>query len=657
MRSAPGQTAPQARPASGSTASQNMRTVPGNNTTVNRNTIPQRQVVNRVPAPTGSNGSTRNGTAKKIRTRRSPVKAILITLSIIIVLTASGFIALGFYVSSLDTIFPNVWTDGINLSGLTVNEATAHLIREGYENNAEGISATVIFPDDTSFSVTGNEVGLSFSAAEAAAAAFEFGRDGTFFANELQFINSLLDRTDLSNLSTPEFDYSILRSLAAESTETFNKTLFNSSLDHGESYITLIRGTGLQPAIENEVFDLALHTLNQAISEHDDLTVEYVPETNAGDSVASQINELQMLFDEIHKEPVSAHIMFVDDELVITESSNGLTFDFEAAVEMLREAMHGFPVTIPLEVLYPEYSTEEVRGWIFRDVLATSTTREQSGNANRLRNIELAAEKINNTVLNPGDEFSFNRIVGQRTAAAGFREANTIVGGIFEPGIGGGICQVSSTIHDAVVHTHLKVTERSPHGLRISYMPIAEEGLIIGDTNNSVGGRRFANDAMVNWGSNDYRFVNNTDFPIKVEAKVNGRNLTITLHGTNLDDTVIKVETVILSITPFNTVDVLTDTLPIGESRQMQGSAGISGYRAETFQLLFDANGELISRTSLGISRYNMQPRRIEVGTMPPDTPVGGGGGEVGGGPVGGPGEGPPPGGGTDDDTGTGGTP
>jgi len=602
-----------------------------------RNSAPYNTGINRNPAQPESKGKAKSSATKPVVRKKSPVKAILITLMIIVVLAAGSFVALGFYVDSLDTIFPNVWADGINVSGLTLQEAIAHMIYVGYENNAEGISATVVFPDGSSFTVTGDEVGLSLNAAEAAAIAFAFGRDETFFRNEMTYIRSLFDRTDLRDLSTPDFDDSVIRLLAAEYTEQFNRTLIGSTLDRNENYITVTRGTGLHPAVESSVVTLAISTLNQAISEHDNLSARYEPETNANESVDLQILELQMIFDEIHEDPVSAQVMYVDDELIITESTYGLTFDFELAVGNLREASIGFPVTIPMIVLPPEYTQEEVRGWIFRDVLGESTTRELSGNSNRLRNIQLSADKINGTVLNPGDEFSFNGIVGQRTVAAGFREANTIVGGIFEPGIGGGICQVSSTIHDAVLHTHLKITERSPHGLRIAYMPRDE---VSGEENNPVGSR-FANDAMVNWGTNDYRFVNNTDFPVRIEATVSGRNLTIKLIGTKLDDTEIKIETVVLSTIPFGTVEVPTDTLPVGERRQMQGSSGQAGYRAETFQLLFSANGELISRTSLGISRYSAQPRRIEVGVMeaPPQT----GGGEYGG--ITPPGGGTPPGG------------
>jgi len=568
------------------------------------------------------NSNTKKSTTRTIK-KNTPVKAILITLMIIVILAASSFIVLGFYVDSLDTIFPNVWADGVNVSGMTLQDAVAHLIYVGYEDNAEGISATVIFPDNTSFSITGNDVGLSFNAMEAALAAFAFGRDDTFFRNEIQYIRSLFERTELNDLSTPVYDDSFIRLLAAEYTERFNTTLFNSSLVPNNEYITIIRGSGLHPAIEENVHSLAINTLRQAISTHDNITVRYSPEENAGDSIEAQIYELQLLFDEIHDDAISAQ--WDVDTLSATTSSNGRTFDLEQAISSLRNAANGQRIIVEIETLEPEYTKEFFESVIFAHKLSDSTTREASGNSNRLGNIQLAANKINGTVINPGNEFSFNEIVGRRTVAAGFRAANTIRNGIFEPGIGGGICQVSSTLHDAVLHTSLEVVERTPHGLRIAYMPVGDEGTVLGNADDvaAVGGRRFANDAMVNWGTNDYRFKNNTDFPIKIVATVSGRNLTIELWGTRLnenneeDKSYFVVETVILERFQSGTTEQLADWLPEGTREVHEGAKGQFGYRVETFKLHFSEDGELLSRTEISRRRYNAQSQIILIGTAP----------------------------------------
>jgi len=551
----------------------------------------------------------------------------LITLLVLVVLAASGFVALGFYVDSLDTIFPNVWAEGFNVSGLTLQEAIYLLKNEGYENNADGISITVVFPDDTSFSVTGNEVGLSFNASEAAAAAFAFGREDSFFENEITFIRSLFDRTELNDLSTPDYDDNIIRSLAAEYTQQFNTTVFSGSLDRNDEYITVTRGTGLHSAREDVVISLALETLSQAISEHSELRVYYSPEEDIEDSVESQIRELRELFEYIHDDAVSAQ--WDVETLSATASSPGRTFDLERAIADLQSAASGGTVVIHIEELEPALTQEFFESLLYAHLLAGSTTRELSGNSNRLRNIQVAAGKIDGIILNPGDVFSFNETVGRRTVANGFRMANVIRNGVFEESIGGGICQVSSTLHDAVLHTHLEVVERYAHGLRIAYMPVAKEGFISDKSEDGetwvkqVGGRRFANDAMVSWGTNDYKFKNNTDFPLRIDAKVNGRDLVIELWGTNLDEdfnedeSYIVIETVILGTFQSGTVEMESESLPIGTRVVRQGASGQTGFRAETFKLHFSADGELLSRTSLGTNRYNAQNKIILIGTAP----------------------------------------
>ncbi|MDR2571601.1 MAG: hypothetical protein LBD23_15095, partial [Oscillospiraceae bacterium] len=140
------------------------------------------KISNTAAAPRGNvtaAGGAKNAAQKPKKKRKSHILTIVIIVLVIALGFSAFFISLGFYVDSLDTIFPNVWAEGIKLSGMTIDEAIDMLIAEGYESNAEGISATVAFPDGDSFSVTGEEVGLSFDARDAALAAFAIGRNGT----------------------------------------------------------------------------------------------------------------------------------------------------------------------------------------------------------------------------------------------------------------------------------------------------------------------------------------------------------------------------------------------------------------------------------------------------------------------------------------------
>jgi hypothetical protein len=415
-----------------------------------------------------------------------------------------------------------------------------------------------------------------------------------------------------------------VRTLAAEYTYNFNITLFDSNLEITNEGITIVKGTGLKAAGEDEVFYFAISTLLRAVEENNHLTAYYIPEAIIEDGV-----DLSLLFETIHLDPVSSTLNL--ETLLATESSEGRTFDLDEAKEKLANATNGMTIVIPIYILEPEITQEEMQERLFRDVLSESTTSLSNNTSNRIANVTRAAEEIDGTILNPGDTFSFNEVVGQRTRERGFREANVIINGVFTPGLGGGICQVSSTLHDAVLHTHLRVVERRPHGLRIAYMPRDEY-------DDSI--RRFANDATVSWGTTDYKFQNNLDYPVKIEAYVRGLFLTVRLHGTNLDGSYIKTETVVLGTTQFVTEERHSDEHDIGFRSVMDGSRGQNGYRAEVFKRHYSAEGELLSRERVGTSTYRAQNRIYIVGTRVPEPVWDGGGTYYGGTGDGGTGDG-----------------
>ena len=544
------------------------------------------------------NGDTKKPTSKEpAKKSKTGVKAAVIILSVIIVGFIALVVSLGYYVSSLDTIFPNVWVDGVKVSDMTVAEAAGALIDGGYESSADGISITMIFPDETTFTVTGVEVGLSLDANEAAVAAFAFGRGGSFFEKEISYIKALYNRTELTGLSSPKYDDSIIRELTSEYVHNFNETLFDNNLEVTEESITIVKGTGMEQADVDEVFDLAVSTLKRAMEENQHLSVYYIPE-----SKNEEMYNLQSMFEYIHVDPISSE--YDPETMSATESSTGKTFDLAEAESMLQRAEYGATIVIPIVILEPEMTQEMLAGMLFRDVLCEKTTRI-GGTSNRFNNIKIASGKIHEKLLNPGEQFSFNETVGMRTAANGFLMAGAYVGGVLTDELGGGICQVSSTLYAAILLTHLEVVERRPHGMVVSYLP-------------------YGSDATVNWGSIDFKFKNNTDFPLRVESTIDNRDITIKIIGTKLDQTYIEIETIIIATNPFKIVERDDEEVPAGESRVL--TPGMTGYVVETWQIYFSEEGNELSRTLVGGKRdtYRVQDRVILHGPPlppPPDPP------------------------------------
>jgi hypothetical protein len=209
----------------------------------------------------------------------------------------------------------------------------------------------------------------------------------------------------------------------------------------------------------------------------------------------------------------------------------------------------------------------------------------------------LAAEAINGKILNPGEEFSYNGTVGERTTAKGYKEAGAYVGGKTVQEIGGGICQVSSTIYACALYADLEVTDRSNHMFTVSYLPL---GI----------------DATVNWGTVDFKFKNNFDYPVKIECYMDGGYLQVKLHGTKLDENYIKVDYVVVSTKDFNTVQKEDPTIAPGTTKV--DTSGHTGYVVDTYKYLYDKDGNLISKTYIDRSSYKAQDKvvLVPVGTL-----------------------------------------
>jgi vancomycin resistance protein YoaR len=304
-----------------------------------------------------------------------------------------------------------------------------------------------------------------------------------------------------------------------------------------------------------------------------------------------------MLYERIFEAPVSS--VYNPSTFSATESAYGRTFDMDAARGMLERAEPGQNITIPLLRIPPEISQDELSAMLFRDVLGERST-SIAGTANRLNNVALAARFINETLLNPGETFSFNGLVGRRTEERGFLPAGAFVSGVLVDEIGGGICQTSSTLYVAALYANLTIIERKPHGLTVAYLP-------------------FGLDATIVWGQDDFRFRNNTDFPIRIETVTSGRTITARIIGTKLDDNYIVLVSREISSTPFSVVEREDPDLLPGERVVL--TDGSTGRVVETFKQHHDGDGNLLREEFIVRSTYRMQDRIILIPVAEPEQP------------------------------------
>lgn len=302
--------------------------------------------------------------------------------------------------------------------------------------------------------------------------------------------------------------------------------------------------------------------------------------------------EIEKIYEEIKKDPVDAYLK--EDPLEVHPHVDGVDFaisleDAKALLEDEQEEYH-----IPLKVIHPAVTTNDLGKKAFPDLLGTFTTKYDPSNKNRSNNLELANNKINDTILLPGEVFSYNKIVGERTIASGYKEAAIYEGGQVVDGLGGGICQISSTLYNSVLYANLKIISRSNHQFLTSY---------------TTAGR----DATVAYGSIDFQFQNTRKYPIKIVGIVKNGIVKYDIYGIKEENEYeVIIQTKVTSSIPYTTKYEEDSTLEIGN--EVIEQRGMNGCTSETYKIV-KQNGKIIAKELLSKDTYNAMQRIVVKGT------------------------------------------
>ncbi len=301
--------------------------------------------------------------------------------------------------------------------------------------------------------------------------------------------------------------------------------------------------------------------------------------------------DVQKIYDEVYTEPANA-TLDPENDYAIVPSVTGVSFDPDAAKSALESAEPGSEVTIELVYTQPEIDTEHLEANLFKDVLGSYSTNV-SGSSGRRSNVKLAAQFCDGTILLPGETFSYNDTVGQRTKARGFSEAPAYQNGQTIQEVGGGICQVSSTLYAACLYSNLEITERTNHSFASSYIGLGM-------------------DATVSWGGPDYKFTNDTPYPIKVVGSYSSGKVTMSIYGTKTDDITVKITSETLETIPYSTKKEHDSSLGDGETKVI--TTPYTGYKVQTYRKLYDGDGNLISTEKEAYSYYRARDKVIAYG-------------------------------------------
>ena len=273
----------------------------------------------------------------------------------------------------------------------------------------------------------------------------------------------------------------------------------------------------------------------------------------------------------------------------------GRVLNQEALVASIEGALENGGGQIALEVaaVQPQVTLENVAAQY--GMISSAVTNASSSSSNRLENIRLAISFINGTCLEPGETFSFNKTVGERTTARGFKTAPAYSSGEVTQEVGGGICQVSTTLFNAAVKANLTINERNAHSLTVSYVDVGK-------------------DAAVDWGNKDLKFTNSTDENVYICCYLSDdKRVHFGVFGKLLPDGMsITLESKKTGDVDYETEYRVNFTMASGSSKVIQ--SGKKGTSAVTYKVYWDANGNEIKREQLCKSNYRATKEIIEYG-------------------------------------------
>jgi len=322
--------------------------------------------------------------------------------------------------------------------------------------------------------------------------------------------------------------------------------------------------------------------------------------------------KLKTVLDNITKEiripPRDAKFVITPQDTVeIISSANGTGIELEDAFRQLQEYIEESnepSIELKLVQLKPGQTTEDLMNLRVNGILATFTTWFDIKKENRTENIRVAASALDGYMVKPGEEFSFNKVVGPRSQEAGYKSAKIVLNNKFVDDLGGGVCQVSTTLYNALLQANVKILERSSHSLAITYIPLGQ-------------------DAAVAYGVKDLRFKNTLPCALVIKTSVSGNSLTFKLFGDASLRKTIQVTNNIIKEYPFKIIYKDDPALPAGT--QVVEQKGAKGYRV-TSKIAIYQGGVLIEKKSLSSSYYKPLDQIVRVGTKPvPQKPTTGG--------------------------------
>lgn len=510
--------------------------------------IPESKSVNINEKQKESNENIENNTFHQINEKSKYSKPEIVGLILIIFLIILFAIFIVFTLINLNNtkIINGISVLGIDISSQSKEDAIQTISSYISKNIPTEIK---LKHNDYETSIATENLNISFDIEKAVNEAYSIGRSGNILQNNLEVLKTAFSPININ----PDFsidEEQLKASLSDISTKLPDTVIQSSYYIEGNSIILTKGRTGYVVNVDEMSKYIIDCVKNHNVNGN---SLEIITEEQSPKAL-----DIDAIHSEIYKEASDAY--FTQNPYAVYPSENGLDFaiSVEEAKAMLQEDKEEY--TIPLKTLYPNVTTNMIGQEAFPDLLSSFPTYYSTSDRDRTTNLILAANKINGTVVMPGEVFSYNQVVGERTIAAGYKEAPIYVNGEVVDGLGGGICQVTSTLYNAVVLANLEIVERSNHQFVPSYV-------------------KASRDATVVYGSIDFKFKNNRNYPIKILCSVNNGVVNFAIYGLKTaDDYEVEISSRITSQTSSYT-------------------------NSEAYKIL-KKNGQIVSQTLLSRDTY-----------------------------------------------------
>lgn len=442
-----------------------------------------------------------------------------------------------------------IFIKGINVSGLTKKEATTLVTNELKNKMNDHIVLTY---KNHEFYVDVEQIEAKFDIESSVNFAFNVAKSGKFLKDTQEYISILMTKINIEPILT--YNEDALNKYLATIESNLPDQLVQSSyyIEDDKLIITNgINGVGIHmEELKKTIID-AIQDNSYSNSYIQIPTYVKYPE---------EIN-VDAIHDEIYKQPENAY--FTTEPYAVFSEVVGVDFNIDVMKQKILENKEAEEYTIELDYTIPEITVNDFGMEAFPDFIAGFSTKYATSNKDRTTNLKLASNKINGTVVMPGEIFSYNKVVGKRTIAAGYKEAAIYENGQVTSGLGGGICQISTTLYNAIIAADLEPTSRRNHMFVPSYVSAGK-------------------DATVVWGSTDFKFKNTRDYPIKIQSSVENGIAKINIYGLRSE----------------NEYDITIESKVI---KSTNTSLVVDAYK------VYRQNGEIIKRVKLSRDTYKKQ--------------------------------------------------